>query len=178
MRRPTKGDSMIRGFGKAAVVVMALTLVATVIAQTNYEDADPTGQTVIYWHQLSGDPQKALDDAVKEFNATNDYGITVKAEYQGSYPDVFKKMLPIVGTADAPNLVVAYQNQAATYQLADGLLDMKPLVNSPKWGISEADKADFFPGFFQSDINPSFGNARLGFPPQRSMEVMYYKVGS
>jgi hypothetical protein len=70
--------------------------------------------------------------------------------------------------------VVAYQNQAATYQVVDGLIDMWPLVRSEKWGYDEAELADFFAGFLQSDVNPAFGNALLGFPPNRSMEVMYY----
>lgn len=167
---------MTRGLGRAMFALAAATLISMAMAQPDYESADPSGQEIIYWHQLSGEPQAALDDIVTEFNATNEYGITVKAEYQGNYADIFKKMLPVLNTADAPNIVVAYQNQAATYQLVDGLLDMRPLVNSAKWGITEADKADFFPGFFQSDINPAFGNERLGFPPQRSMEVMYYNA--
>ena len=36
--------------------------------------------------------------------------------------------------------------------------------------------ADFFPGFINSDVFPSFGGARLGFPPNRSMEVLYYNA--
>jgi multiple sugar transport system substrate-binding protein/sn-glycerol 3-phosphate transport system substrate-binding protein len=103
-------------------------------------------------------------------------GITVTQENQGSYSDIFNKMLPILNTPDVPGIVVAYQNQAATYQLSGGLVDMNPLVNSAKWGISEEEQKDFFPGFFAQDIFPNFGNARLGFPPNRSMEVMYYNM--
>ncbi len=73
-------------------------------------------------------------------------------------------------------MVVAYQNQAATYQLGDGLVDMNPLVDSPKWGLSAEDQADFFPGFWVQDVFPTFDNARLGFPPNRSMEMLYYNV--
>jgi multiple sugar transport system substrate-binding protein len=43
-------------------------------------------------------------------------------------------------------------------------------------GLSEEDQADFFPGFFNADVFPTFGNQRLGFPPNRSMEVMYYNM--
>ena len=51
---------------------------------------------------------------------------------------------------------------------------MNSLVDSAMWGLSDDDKADFFQGFFNSDIFPSFGGARLGLAPNRSMEVMYY----
>ncbi len=139
-----------------------------------YADVDPSDQTVVFWHQHTRDREASLQQIITEFNETNEYGITVEAEYQGGYGDIFQKMLPLLGTGDTPNLVVAYQNQAATYQLGDGLIDMSALVNSPTWGLSDDAKADFFEGFYSADVFPTFGDARLGFPPNRSMEVMYY----
>ncbi len=156
-------------------VVLALLLAAPAFAQ-DWENVDPSGQTVMFWHQHVRDRETALEKIVQEFNRTNEYGITVDAEYQGGYNDIYQKMVSLLGTSDTPNLVVAYQNQAATYQLVDGLVDMNPLVNSPKWGMSAADQADFFPGFWNSDIFPSFNNERLGLAPNRSMEVMYYNA--
>jgi len=147
---------------------------APAVPADEWANIDPSGATVLYWHQHSKTNGEALQKIVDEFNATNEWGITVQAEYQGSYNDIFNKMLGVLNTSDAPNLAVAYQNQAATYQLADALIDMTPLVNSPKWGLSEAEQKDFFPGFWAQDVFPTYGNARLGFPPQRSMEVMYY----
>ncbi len=158
----------------AALAVLALTGAA--VAQESYENVDPSGQTVVFWHQHSQEREDALNAIVDDFNNTNEYGITVQAEYQGGYSDIFKKMLPLLGTADAPNIVVAYQNQAATYQLVNGLVDMNPLVDSAKWGLSDADRQDFFPGFFKSDIFPSFNGERLGLAPNRSMEVLYYNA--
>jgi multiple sugar transport system substrate-binding protein/sn-glycerol 3-phosphate transport system substrate-binding protein len=133
-------------------------------------------ENIIFWHNHSQERQEALQQIVDEFNSTNEWGITVTQEYQGSYGDIFNKMLPILNTPDVPDLVVAYQNQAATYQLDDALVDLNLFVNSPAWGLSEEDQGDFFPGFFQQDVNPSFENKRLGFPPNRSAEVMYYNT--
>ncbi|GAB4497258.1 MAG: hypothetical protein OHK0052_08540 [Anaerolineales bacterium] len=141
-----------------------------------WENVDPSGQTVLFWHQHTRARETALLEIVDEFNKTNEWGITVVAEYQGSYGDIFNKMLTFMNTPDAPELVVAYQNQAATYQLADALVDMDTLVNSPKWGLTPEEQADFFPGFFAQDVFPNFGGARLAFPPNRSMEVMYYNM--
>lgn len=142
----------------------------------DYEAVDPTGAEVVFWHQHTRDREEALNQIVTDFNATNPYGITVTAEYQGGYGDIFQKMLPLLGTGDTPNIVVAYQNQAATYQLAEGMLDLTPLVESDRWGLDEEELGDFFAGFINADIFPSFGNQRLGFPPNRSMEVMYYNI--
>ena len=38
-----------------------------------------------------------------------------------AYGDIFNKMLGVLNSPDAPDIVVAYQNQAATYQLSDAL---------------------------------------------------------
>lgn len=165
-------------FVLALVLVMALPATAQEDVEMTYEDVDPTGATVQFWHQHSGEREEALMEIVNEFNETNEWGITVEASNQGGYGDIFQKMnLGLVeGGESLPQLVVAYQNQAATYQLVDGLVDMRPLVESPTWGLSEEDKADFFPGFYNQDIFPTFGNERLGFPPNRSLEVMYYNI--
>ena len=145
-------------------------------ATDTWANVDPSGQTVVFWHPFTQDFDTEIKKIADDFNSTNQWGITVDTEYQGNYADTFNKMLGVLNTPDAPSLVVAYQNQAATYQLADSLVDMNPLVNSPKWGLSEADQKDFFPGFWQQDVFPSYGNARLGLPPNRSMEVMYYNM--
>jgi multiple sugar transport system substrate-binding protein/sn-glycerol 3-phosphate transport system substrate-binding protein len=141
-----------------------------------WADVDPSGQTIAFWHNHTGDRETGLNELIQEFNDTNEWGITIQGEYQGSYNDIFNKMLTFINTPDVPGVVVAYQNQAATYQVANGVVDMNPLVNSPKWGLTEAEQADFFPGFWEQDVFPMFNGARLGIPPNRSMEVVFYNT--
>jgi multiple sugar transport system substrate-binding protein len=160
-------------FRPALLTLLALIGFAT--AQS-YESVDPTGQTVQFWHQHGGVRLAMLDELVADFNATNPWGITVVSSYQGSYDDIFNKMLVLQGTNDVPDLVVAYQDQAATYAIVGGALDLWPFVRSERWGLSEEDLADIFPGFLRSDVNPALGGALLGFPPHRSMEVMFYNA--
>ena len=156
---------------------LLLNVALSAVAQTtNYENVDPSGQKVTYWHPFSDQREEVLNQIVKEFNSSNKYGITVTASNQGDYGNLFQKMLPLLNTDAAPDLVVAYQNQAATYQLASALIDMTPLVKSSKWGLSQQDLSDFFPSFLEQDVFPTFGNARLGFPPNRSMEMLYYNT--
>lgn len=142
----------------------------------DWSTVDPSGQTVIFWHQHSREREEALIALATEFNETNEFGITVEPVYMGSYGDIFQQMLLVMNTGDAPGLVVAYQNQAATYQLADSLVDMNSLVNDAQYGLTAEEQADFFPAFFNSDVFPNFGGARLGLAPNRSMEVMYYNA--
>jgi multiple sugar transport system substrate-binding protein len=158
------------------ISALLVALMAGFGAAQDFEMVDPSGTTITFWHQHSRDREAALMAIVDQFNTSNEYGITVTAEFQGGYGDIFQKMLPVLGSSDTPNLVVAYQNQAATYQLAEGIIDLRALVDSEMWGLSADEQSDFFAGFYNADIFPSFDNARLGFPPNRSMEMMYYNT--
>ena len=132
---------------------------------------------IVWWHQHTGEAREnAINQIISDFNSTNEWGITVTAEYAGSYNDIFQKMLPILNTPEVPDVVVGYQNQIATYQLANAMFDMNELINHPVYGLTPEEQADFFPGFFQQDVYPLFGNQRLGLAPNRSMEVMYYNM--
>jgi multiple sugar transport system substrate-binding protein/sn-glycerol 3-phosphate transport system substrate-binding protein len=111
---------------------------------------------------------KMIDD----FNATNPWKISVKGEYAGNYDQIYNKMVAAIAARNPPELVVAYQNQSATYAVNGALVDMNPYVKDRKWGIG-AEIGDFFEGFINQDVNAQFGGARLGFPPNRSIEVMY-----
>jgi multiple sugar transport system substrate-binding protein len=146
------------------------------LTEDPWANVDPSGQTVVFWHTFTQDNEDELKRIAEDFSSTNQWGITVDPEYQGGYSATYNKMLGVLNTPDAPSLVAAYQNQAATYQLADGLVDINLLVDSSKWGLPGADQKDFFPGIWQQDIFPGYRNARLGFPLHRSMEVMYYNM--
>ncbi len=165
----------------AVIVIAAMILAACqkttggTTSSTDWSKVVPATE-ITFWHQHSGDRETELLKVVDAFNASNEYGITLTAEYAGGYGDIFTKMLPILNTPEVPDVVVAYQNQAATYQLADALWDMNEIMDDPTWGMPKADQEDFFPGFFAQDIYPTFGNARLGLPPNRSMEVLYYNM--
>ncbi|MBK8135298.1 MAG: extracellular solute-binding protein [Anaerolineae bacterium] len=160
-----------------ALVVFGALFSVSAQDMMSWEDVDPSGQTVVFWHQHTGGREEQLQAIVADFNASNEYGITVEALNQGSYNDIYQRMTVNLASGEAlPNLVVAYSNQSATYYLLDGLVDINSLVASEKWGLSEEDVADFFPGFYNGDVFPQYDGARLGFPPNRSMEVMYYNA--
>ena len=134
---------------------------------------DPRGVEVVWWHQHSGSREEKLVPLVDEFNNTNECGITVVAQNQGGYNDIRDKMNAGIATGELPGLVVGYQNDQAFYALGGGLSDMTTYVDDATWGLG-ADKDDFFAGFLAQGVHASFDNMRLGFPPNRSMEMMYY----
>ncbi|NJN82039.1 MAG: extracellular solute-binding protein [Caldilineaceae bacterium] len=116
-----------------------------------------------------------LAPIIEEFNSTNECGITVEAQNQGSYNDIRDKMNASTASGEVPAaLIVGYQNDQAFYQLNDALVDLNTLVDDAHWGLSAEDRADFYASFFDQSVHPVFDNQRLGFPPNRSMEVLYY----
>jgi len=135
---------------------------------------DPRGQTVVWWHQHSGAREEGLAAMIADFNATNECGITVEAQNQGGYNDIRDKMNAGIATGELPGLVVGYQNDQAFYALAGGLADIDPYMNDTYWGLTAEEQADFYAAFLTQSVHPAFDNMRLGFPPNRSIEIMYY----
>jgi multiple sugar transport system substrate-binding protein/sn-glycerol 3-phosphate transport system substrate-binding protein len=137
---------------------------------------DPRGQTVVWWHQHSREREEGLLEMVADFNATNPCGITVEATNQGGYDDIRDKMNASIATGDLPGLVVGYQNDQAFYALADALADLNNYIDDETWGLTPEQKSDFFSAFLEQGVHPAFDNQRLGFPPNRSVEGLYYNL--
>jgi ABC-type glycerol-3-phosphate transport system substrate-binding protein len=133
--------------------------------------------TVTYWHNRPQKDQDLLQTMLDEFNKTNPYGITAKAEIGGaSYNDVYNKVNAAIQAGAPPEISVAYQNQAAFYRNQGAVIDLTPFVKSTKYGLSADDTKDYFAAFLASDANPQFKGEVLGFPTQRSMDVMYVNM--
>ena len=137
------------------------------------ENLDPSGQVVEYWYQHTSSPEELMLSMIDEFNRTNEWGITIQGACQGGYNDLYKNIIAGIPANQIPGMAVAYQNQAATYAVQGVLAALDPYVESEKWGYTEAELGDFFPIALAADILPQF-EARYGWPPYKSMEVMYY----
>ena len=135
---------------------------------------DPSGQTVVWWHQHSGAREERLNEMIAQFNEENPWGITIDASNQGGYSQIYEQVVAGLTTGSLPNLVVAYQNQALAYLSADSLVNMDTFVTDETWGLNEAEAADYISSFFNQDYAPD--GTRIGFPPNRSIEVMYFNA--
>jgi multiple sugar transport system substrate-binding protein len=133
----------------------------------------PEGETVVFWHVWYSEPVKSgMQAVVDEFNATNEWGITVEALDQGNYSDVEDLMNAAIQSGDLPNLVVAYGNALANWHSVEVLADLNEYIDDPDWGFTDADKADFYPAAYNSTIAED--GTRFGFPISQSAEVLFY----
>jgi multiple sugar transport system substrate-binding protein/sn-glycerol 3-phosphate transport system substrate-binding protein len=136
---------------------------------------DPSGQTVVWWHNHSGEREEGLNTLIEQFNSENECGITVEGQNQGGYGDIREKVNAGIAAGEVPAaLLVGYQNDQAFYQLNGALVDFNVFVNDPTWGLTEEEIADFYPAFWEQGEHAAFDNQRLGFPPNRSEEMLYY----
>jgi multiple sugar transport system substrate-binding protein len=134
---------------------------------------DPSGRIVIYWHQHTRSHEQLLLSMIDEFNRTNEWGISVFAESQGSDDDLYQRIIEGVEESRLPHAATAHQHQAATYATQGVLVPLAPYVESEEWGYSKDELDDFFPVALTADILPQFG-IRYGWFLYGAMEVMVY----
>ena len=140
-----------------------------------FAGVDPRGQTVVWWHNHSGSREEKLIEIINDYNETNECGITIEPLNQGGYNDIRDAVNASVASGEVPAaLVVGYQNDQAFYQLNDTLVDLNDYLNDPYWGLSEEEQQAFYQSFFDQSIHVAFDNQRLGFPPNRSIELLHY----
>lgn len=138
-----------------------------------FEELDPRGQTITYWHPFTGATAKLLTAMVEDFNRANPERITVVEESQGGYTDLYDKILAGISRQQLPAVALAYPNQAAVYAAQGALVALDAYAHDSVWGYREAELADFFPIVLEADVLPQFGG-RYGWPFQKSMEVLFY----
>ncbi len=120
---------------------------------------DADGNLILVETSLAGQPKR----------------LYVQAENQGGYDDIRDKVTGSIAAGELPAaLIVGYQNDQAFYQLNDTLVNLDTYLNDVHWGISAEEQSQFYGSFFNQSIFPIFDGARLGFPPNRSMEVLFY----
>ena len=137
------------------------------------EEIDPSGAEVVFWYQHTQMREEALLGLIEDFNRTNQHGIRVRGEFAGRYSDIYNKMMVGLQGGELPEIVVAYQNQAVVYDMGEGLVDLTPYMDSPKWGLSSSERVDYVQAFLAQDF---INGKQICFPPNRSLEILYYNA--
>jgi multiple sugar transport system substrate-binding protein/sn-glycerol 3-phosphate transport system substrate-binding protein len=149
-------------------------LVTLILTACNPAASSSKDLTVTFWYQHTRSRAQAMQNLLQEFNSTNPWKIRVLGEFSGNYSDTFSKMAAGIAGGVVPDLVVAYQTDAEVYREAGALVNLTPFVQSPQDGLTPKELSDFVPGFLKQDLSASFEGERLGWPLNRSAEVLYY----
>ncbi|MDY0406381.1 ABC transporter substrate-binding protein [Virgibacillus sp. 179-BFC.A HS] len=95
------------------ILFIAFVLVLAGCSNDNKDGGTSTGDSsgkkeIAFWHAMSGDNGKALEDIVDKFNEQSD-DVHVKAVYQGSYDEELSKLRAVGGSNEAPALVQIFE---------------------------------------------------------------------
>ena len=162
------------------LIVLMLSISFVQAQDMMYEGVDPSGQTVVYWHQYSEDSAQSatMTALIEEFNSTNEYGITVEGVFQGSYGPIEDLMNTAILSGELPNLVAGYANAAAGWANEGVVVDINGLLNDAEWGFSEEEQANL--NFAMLDVNQldfaPFDGMRVAWANQNSMNVLYSNI--
>jgi len=135
---------------------------------------DLSGTTVQFWHVYGeGDPRnETIAALVEEFNASNEYGITVEALDQGSYNDLEDKVNAGIQSGDLPQIAQAYTSALNNWDTVDLIVDLNQFISDADYGLTEEEMADIYPAVLELGVTPA--GARLGWPFSQSANVMVY----
>jgi multiple sugar transport system substrate-binding protein len=127
---------------------------------------------LLFWHRQAGDSETLQQQIIDEFMAANP-NIRIKAEALGDYDKLYQKTLSAIQAGAPPDLVAAYESQAAEYYEAGALIPFDELIRSKKYGLTEAELRDYIPSFLEATKFPQYEGKMLTFPYTKSNLVMY-----
>lgn len=134
-----------------------------------FEMADASevdGTEISFWHSMGGVNGQAIDTLVKKFNDENEYGITVKAQYQGEYDDSLNKLKSSqIGNMGA-DLVQVYEIGTRFMIESGWIIPMQNMIDADNYDLSqiELNLAAYY----------TIDNQLYSMPFNSSTPIMYY----
>lgn len=134
--------------------------------------SDLNGLSITFWHPWNGETERAVQESIDEFNASNEFGLTVEGISQETINALNEMVDSADSASDLPNITLG-----ANYQILSWISSGKPVaglntfVDDPEWGLSTEELSDFYPVFLEQDVNE---NIRFGFPAVRTAQLIFY----
>ncbi|MBN2117689.1 MAG: extracellular solute-binding protein [Anaerolineales bacterium] len=127
------------------------------------------GAQVRVWHPWFGAEASLFMTQVAKFNTDNEWGILVSAEGLGNYSELFLHTDAALTESAQPQVVIAFPEHALAW--GDHVVDLKPYVNDPAYGLGPAAVADFPAAIWAQD---EVDGKRFGVPAQRTARFLLY----
>lgn len=124
------------------------------------------GTEISFWHSMGGVNGQAIDTLVKKFNDENEYGITVKAQYQGEYDDSLNKLKSAqIGNMGA-DLVQVYEIGSRFMIESGWITPMQQMIDADNYDLSQIEPN--LAAYYTID------NQLYSMPFNSSTPIMYY----
>lgn len=133
---------------------------------TAMDESQLNGTTITFWHAMGGVNGEALDYLVNKFNEENEYGITVEAQYQGSYDDAINKLKSAQLGNMGADLVQVYDIGTRFMMDSGWIVPMQDLIDADGFDISviEPNIAAYY----------TVGDTLYSMPFNSSTPILYY----
>ncbi|MEX1071863.1 MAG: hypothetical protein WEC37_04480, partial [Anaerolineales bacterium] len=136
-------------------------------------DADPSGQTIVFWHAMSsGANLEGITAIVEGFNASNEFGITVEAVAQGSQSELETAVNGAITTGEVPNLTMGFPNGLARWHDLGVIAGINQYIDDPVYGLTAEQLAAIYPGPYSSGTLAD--GTQVGIPMHQSAQVLFY----
>ncbi|ACJ33956.1 ABC-type glycerol-3-phosphate transport system, periplasmic component [Anoxybacillus flavithermus WK1] len=107
-------------------------------SQVQEEKSSPKTE-VVFWHAMSGDLEKALNEIVNDFNASQTE-IEVKPVFQGTYEEALTKFNAVAGTKDSPTIMQTFEI-GTKYMIESGKIEpVQTLIDQEGYDVSQWEK--------------------------------------
>ncbi|HEX6035182.1 MAG TPA: extracellular solute-binding protein, partial [Anaerolineales bacterium] len=131
------------------------------------------GVQVNVWYPWFGAEASLFQSQITQFNTENEWGIAVNAQSQGNYSELFLQtdaaLKDASKDASYPHIVIGFPEHALEWQ--EHVVDLKPYVNDPLYGMSANDLSDFPAVIWNQD---EVDGKRFGVPAQRTARFLLY----
>ena len=168
----------------SALLTMALTSCRTNTGGAEDQvlpTGDPTSEiTIKFWHCLGHEKTRNLQIVANKFNEkyAGKYKIDL-VKLAGGYDNLADSIKTKTKAGEIPALAMGYPDSFATYMTNDvnnsALYKLDNFINDPEYGYTEAELADFVPGFMEEGKNYQF-EGTWSMPMYKSTEIMYYNA--
>lgn len=134
---------------------------------------DPSGQNITFWHAMSsGANLEGMTAVVDQFNAENEWGITVEAVAQGSQGDLETAVNGAIATGELPNLTMGFPNGLVRWYGLDVIAPLNDYIEDPVYGLTDEEVAAIYSGPYSSGTLPD--GTQVGIPMHQSAQVIFY----
>ncbi len=132
----------------------------------------PKAVEIEFWHSLTGDFGKVLEQLVNDYNKAQS-AVIVWSVYKGNYQDTQKALLAALAANGAPAVAQLEVSFAASMAAKGALKPVQDFFMDAKTGISDKEASAIYPGF--RDANSQKG-VMFTMPFNTSMPVLYYNA--
>lgn len=123
----------------ASVLLLAACSGVSGNPETGEIAANHTQVKVMFWHSMGGEPGKAIDKMVADFNQRRD-DIFVEAVYQGSYDESLNKLRASLGTNDGPTIVQVYEIGSRFMIDSQMIQPIQKFIDAEKYDLTQLEE--------------------------------------